>query len=94
MRWDGTNSLEVFYDILNVLRRKYIHIMNGLGIVMILIYMHVYFAPFRRLKEAVLIQNWQEGGKRLNQIRKMVGINLSLGLIVVIVASGGRYLGV
>ena len=70
---------------------KYIHIMNGLGIVMILIYMHVYFAPFRRLKEAVLIQNWQEGGKRLNQIRKLISINLSLGLIVVIVASGGRY---
>ncbi len=70
---------------------KYIHIMNGLGIVMILIYMHVYFAPYRRLKEAVQIQNWQEGGKRLNQIRKLIGINLSLGLIVVIVASGGRY---
>lgn len=69
----------------------YVHIMNGLGIVMILIFMHVYFAPFRRLKDAVLIENWQVGGNKLNQIRKLIGINLSLGLIVVIVASAGRY---
>ena len=69
----------------------YVHIMNGLGIVMMLIYMHVYFAPFRRLKEAVLVQDWPTGAGKLNQIRKLIGINLSLGLVVVIVASAGRY---
>lgn len=72
---------------------KYIHIMNGLGIVMILIYMHVFFAPFKRLKNAVAIQDWPAGGKSLNQIRKLVGINMSIGLIVILVASGGRYFG-
>jgi len=72
---------------------KYVHIMNGLGIVMILIYMHVYFAPYRRLREAVQIENWQEGGRRLGQIRRLIGINLSIGLIVVLIASAGRYLG-
>jgi uncharacterized membrane protein len=59
--------------------------------VMMLIYMHVYFAPFRRLKEAVLVQDWPTGASKLNQIRKLIGINLSLGLVVVIVASAGRY---
>ena len=58
---------------------------------MMLIYMHVYFAPFRRLKEAVLVQDWSTGAGKLNQIRKLIGINLSLGLVVVIVASAGRY---
>jgi len=68
----------------------HIHIMNGLGIVMILIYLHVYFAPFKRLKEAVIKQDWPEGGRNLNIIRKMVGINTAIGLIVIIVASAGR----
>lgn len=70
----------------------YVHLMNGLGMVMILIYMHVFFAPFKRLKEAVAVQNWPEGGRRLNQIRQLVAINMSLGLIVVLIASAGRYL--
>jgi uncharacterized membrane protein len=68
----------------------YVHIMTGLAVAMILIYLHVYFAPFRRLKNAVAIQNWQEGGKRLGQMRKLIGINLTIGLINVIIASGGR----
>ncbi len=68
----------------------YVHIMNGLGILMLLIYMHVYFAPFNRLKMAVNEQNWPVGAKALAQIRILVGINTVLGLLVVIVASAGR----
>ena len=70
----------------------YVHIMNGLGLVMILIYLHVYFAPFKRLKEAVAKQDWPEGGRNLNIIRKMVGINTLIGLITIIVVSAGRTL--
>jgi uncharacterized membrane protein len=69
----------------------YVHIMQGIGLIMILIYGHVYFAPFRRLKRAVNEQDWQEGGKQLAQIRKLVGVNLSLGLFLIAVASGGRF---
>jgi len=70
----------------------YVHIMNGLGIVMILIYLHVYFAPFKRLKEAVIKQDWQEGGRNLNIIRKMVGMNTMIGLLTIIIVAGGRTL--
>jgi len=70
----------------------YVHIMNGLGLVMILLFMHVYFAPFKRLKEAVIKQDWPEGGRNLNIIRKMVGINTMIGLIVIVVVSAGRTL--
>lgn len=69
----------------------YVHIMQALGIIMMLIYMHVYFAPFKRLKEAVTTQDWPAGGKQLNQIRQLISVNLSLGLLVVIIASGGRF---
>jgi len=70
----------------------HIHIMQVLGWLMILLFLHLYFAPFRRLKEAVVTEQWPEAGRRLNQIRLIVGINLSLGLIVVAIAAGGRYL--
>lgn len=71
---------------------KYIHTMNGLGIVMILIYMHVFFAPYRRLKQAVAAEDWPTGGKKLAQIRILIAINLLIGLVVVAIAAAGRYL--
>lgn len=71
--------------------RMYINVMQGLGWVMILLYLHVYFAPYRRLARAVARQDWQDGGRQLGQIRRLIGVNLVLGLIVVAVAAGGRY---
>lgn len=70
----------------------HIHIMQGLGWLMILLFLHLYFVPFRRLKDAVITEQWPEAGKQLNQIRLIVGVNLSLGLIVMAIAAGGRYL--
>ena len=70
----------------------YVNLMHGMGMLMILIFLHVFFAPYRRLKQAVTDQNWPEGGKRLAQIRILIGINLILGLLVVVIGSGGRFL--
>ncbi len=70
----------------------HIHLMHGGGILMVLIYLHVFFAPYRRLRHAVVVQDYTEGVNQLAQIRKLVTLNLSIGLIVVLVASGGRYL--
>jgi len=53
----------------------------------------VYFAPFRRLKQAVGANDWQTGGAQLATIRKLIAVNLSLGLLVVAFATVGRYLG-
>ena len=59
---------------------------------MMLIFFHVFFAPFKRLKNAVEAQDWPAGGKALAQIRQLVGINMIIGLITAAIASGGRYL--
>ncbi len=67
----------------------YVHLMLGLGVVMMLIFAHVYFAPYARLKRAVSTQDWPAGGAALAQIRRLVGINLLLGLITVCIASAG-----
>jgi uncharacterized membrane protein len=65
--------------------------MLGLGILMMLIFLHVFFAPYRRLKQAVVSENWPEGGKKLAQIRILVGINTLLGLATIVVGTAGRY---
>ena len=70
----------------------HIHIMHGGGIIMVMIYLHVFFSPYRRLKQAVIIQDYPLAGAQLNQIRKLIGINILLGLAVIIVGSAGRYL--
>ena len=70
----------------------YIHIMQGLGILMTLIFLHVYFAPYPRLKRAVAAGDFAAAGKQLATIRKLIGLNLILGLSVIVVASSGRYL--
>lgn len=70
----------------------HIHIMHGGGIVMVMVYLHVFFSPYRRLKQAVIVQDYPLAGAQLNQIRKLVGINIMIGLLVIIVGSAGRYL--
>ena len=62
------------------------------GLVMMLIFFHVFFGPFKRLKAAVESGDWQAGGRHLAQIRMLVGINLSLGLLIVAIAAGGPFM--
>ena len=64
----------------------------GLAIALHVLSAVIWVGPFRRLKQAVANQDPQEGGRRVGQIRKLVGINLILGLITVVIGAGGRYL--
>jgi uncharacterized membrane protein len=69
----------------------HVHLMQGIGILMMLLFFHLYFAPWSRLRGAVARQDWAEGGRQLGQIRTIVTVNLVLGLIVVAIGSSGRY---
>lgn len=68
----------------------YIHLMNGIGTLMILIYMHVFFVPYKRIKQFIIIEDWPSAAKQLNQIRQLIALNLSLGIIVIVIAAAGR----
>lgn len=70
----------------------HVHIMLTLGLVMILLFMHLFFSPYKKLQRAVVAKEWEAGSKALNQIRQMIAINLSIGLIVIVVGSAGRYI--
>lgn len=65
---------------------NHVHAMLALGIAMIAIYGHVFFALYRPLHRHVENQRWKEAGEILGKIRKMVGINLTLGIATVCTA--------
>ena len=69
----------------------YIQIMQGLGILMMLLFLHLYFSPWRRFRMAVARKDWAEGRRQLAQIRTIVTVNLVLGLIAVAIGGSGRY---
>ncbi|MBV8209687.1 MAG: CopD family protein [Burkholderiaceae bacterium] len=70
----------------------HVHLMMAVGLVMAAIFISVFLIPWRRYRAAVAAHDWQGSGHHLNWIRRLVAANLVLGLAVVAVAAGGRYL--
>jgi uncharacterized membrane protein len=71
----------------------HVHVMQVTGWAMVAIFLHVYFAPYQRLRKAVAAADFAAAGRALAQIRRFIGVNLVLGIITVTVATGGAYLG-
>ncbi|MDD5034206.1 MAG: CopD family protein [Methylococcaceae bacterium] len=71
----------------------HVHLMLLLAIAMTAIFFLIRGKLYRGLRDAVGRQDWTEGAARLGELRKAVGLNLILGLIVIAVAGVGRYLG-
>ncbi len=71
----------------------YVNLMQGLGIIMMLLFFHLYFAPWRRFRAALARRDFPAAAGQLNQVRLIVTVNLILGLITVAVGSSGRYWG-
>jgi uncharacterized membrane protein len=69
----------------------YVHVMLGVGLLMMAIYAYLYFVPWRRLRSAVATAKWAEAGVQLGIIRRLVAVNLTLGLITVAIGASGRF---
>ena len=69
----------------------YINVMQGLGILMALLYLHLFFAPWRRFQSALDRGALPDAAVQLNQIRIVVAVNLTLGILTVLVGGTGRY---
>jgi uncharacterized membrane protein len=67
--------------------------MEALGVVMMLAFGHLYFAPWQRFRRALDADDVAAAAAQLNQIRRIVEFNLVLGLIVVVIGATGRYWG-
>lgn len=69
----------------------HVHLMQASGWLMIGLFLHVYFGPYRRLKERLNEEDFAAAGVQQAKIRKFVGINLILGLLTMLLGATGRY---
>ena len=61
-------------------------VMAVVGVLMVLIFGHIRFVLYKRLKTAVQASDWPRGAEVLAALRRWVGVNLSLGVAVILVA--------
>jgi hypothetical protein len=58
-----------------------------------LIFFHLYFAPWKRFRVALAAGDTAAAAGQLNQIRILVMVNLVLGLVTAAIGGSGRYWG-
>ncbi|NWD24438.1 CopD family protein [Pseudomonas yamanorum] len=66
---------------------RYVQIMMGLYVVMTALFIRIQALKLPELRTAVTAEDWPAGAAALGQIRKLVGINLIVGLVLVAIAS-------
>lgn len=64
----------------------FVHIMLLLGLAMVAVYLYVFFACYVPFNLHVSREQWKEAGEILGKIRKLVGLNLTLGAVTIGVA--------
>jgi uncharacterized membrane protein len=71
--------------------KGHIHVMQATGILMMLLFLHLFFAPWRRFSRAVEAGQFDSAAHSLNQMRRIVAINLVLGLLTIAAGASGRF---
>lgn len=69
----------------------YIGFMHIVGWVMFVLYGFLYFGPYKKFKVELAAENWPGAAPHLALIRRIVGANLGLGLLVVATAVSGEF---
>lgn len=69
----------------------HIHLMQGIGWLMILVFLHLWFAPYKRFRRALAGDDLPPAADNLNRIRILVTINLVLGILNAVIGASGRY---
>ncbi|MDX9667211.1 CopD family protein [Pseudomonas sp. P5_152] len=66
---------------------RYVQIMMGLYLVMTALFIRIQALQLPELRKAVLAEDWPTGAATLGGIRRLVGINLIVGLVLVAIAA-------
>lgn len=66
---------------------RYVQVMMGLYVVMTALFIRIQSLQLPELRRAVEAEQWAEGAAALGRIRRLVGINLLVGLAVVAIAA-------
>ena len=68
----------------------HIHIMHLTGWLMIVLFVYLYMKPYAQFRAAVSAEDWPTAGTNLDRIRKIVAINLALGIFTAVIGATGR----
>jgi len=71
----------------------HIHLMQLTGWIMIGLYLYLFFGPYKRFKAAVAIEDWTGAAVALPTVRRLIAINMVLGLVTVAIGATGRFWG-
>nr|WP_314524823.1 CopD family protein [uncultured Pseudomonas sp.] len=66
---------------------RYVQVMMGLYVVMTALFIRIQALMLPELRTAVAAQDWPAGAAVLGKIRRLVGINLLVGLLLVAIAA-------
>jgi uncharacterized membrane protein len=66
---------------------RYVQVMIGLYVVMVALFLRISTLNLPELRKAVAAEQWPEGVAALGKIRRLVGINLLIGIAVVAIAA-------
>ncbi|MES2821648.1 MAG: CopD family protein [Pseudomonadota bacterium] len=66
---------------------RHVQIMLGLYLAMVALFLRVQVLQLPQLRRAIAAEDWPAGGAVLGQIRRLVGLNLLLGLTVSVIAA-------
>ncbi|SCY16207.1 CopD family protein [Pseudomonas sp. NFACC37-1] len=66
---------------------RYVQVMMGLYVVMTALFIRIQGLQLPALRNAVTAQDWPTGAAVLGKIRRLVGINLLIGLLVVAIGA-------
>jgi len=70
----------------------YIHLMMGIGMLMAILFVWLWFSPYRLFRSAMASGDTQGAGRQIDRIRHIIAVNLIMGLVVALLASTGKYL--
>lgn len=83
----------IIYQVWGGLAPAYTHIMALIGLIMLAIFIFIYFKPYAAFDEAVTQKDFATAATHLETMRRLITTNLHLGLVTVIIATAGKYLG-
>ena len=68
-----------------------ISLMMTVGVLMAAIFVYIYCVPWQRFHRGVAAADWPSAEHSIRKIRRLVGLNLLLGLATVVLAGAGAY---
>lgn len=71
----------------------HINIMQGIGLVMMLLYAWMYFVPYQAFRRALIAGDLPTAGAAQARIRRVITVNLPLGLVTAAIGATGGFWG-